>query len=233
MRQTAFKKIMPPQDETLRYMGYSGQELTVQFGEELDICRKKIFDAASPKAVYSKFALKRTEQGIAVLPTALVLSGNDISKLLDGCDECVLIAVTLGLQVERLINYTQAVSMSRAVMMDAAAAAMVEAVCDELENNLRQEVESEGKNLTWRYSCGYGDLPLSLQKDFTAALDTSRRIGLSCSENYIMIPRKSVTAVMGIGKKTAAVKPACEQCVSKDGCQLRKAGKSCGYKKQA
>ena len=221
-------KIFPEREEVLRYLGYHGQELSPKLEEDLGQCMEKIYEEARPRSVWRRFPLRREKAGIAVEGTALTLTGQDIANLLAGSNECILLAVTLGSQVERLLGYTQQLSMTKALLMDSAATAMVEAVCDDLESRLRSQIETEGLELTWRYSCGYGDLPLALQKDFLDALDAQKRIGLTCNGDFIMIPRKSVTAVMGVGEKRTVRQPACSACSYNESCNLRKAGKSCG-----
>ena len=51
-----------------------------------------------------------------------------------------------------------------------------------------------------RFSPGYGDLPIEIQKDIFRALDCPRRIGLTLNENLLMSPTKSVSAIIGIVK---------------------------------
>ena len=49
-----------------------------------------------------------------------------------------------------------------------------------------------------RFSPGYGDLPIEIQKDFFRVLEPNRKIGVSLTESMMMIPSKSVTAIIGI-----------------------------------
>ena len=58
---------------------------------------------------------------------------------------------------------------------------------------------SRGLVPTRRYSPGYGDLPLSVQPALLDALDAGRRLGVTLTESLLMVPMKSVTAVVGIG----------------------------------
>jgi len=54
--------------------------------------------------------------------------------------------------------------------------------------------------LTSRFSPGYRDLPLTLQREIFTLLEPSRRIGLSLNASLLMSPSKSVTAIVGITK---------------------------------
>ena len=52
--------------------------------------------------------------------------------------------------------------------------------------------------MTPRFSPGYGDLPIELQRDFLTLLDASRKIGLTATESSMLVPSKSITALIGI-----------------------------------
>ena len=60
-------------------------------------------------------------------------------------------------------------------------------------------IRDSGLAVRPRFSPGYGDLPLALQREVFAALDCPRRIGLTLSDSLLMSPTKSVTALIGAG----------------------------------
>ena len=69
-------------------------------------------------------------------------------------------------------------------------------------NDYRERFKAEyrGLPLSARFSAGYGDVPLELQRDIFALLDCPRRIGLTLNESLLMSPSKSVTAIVGISR---------------------------------
>ena len=99
-----------------------------------------------------------------------------------------------GAEVDALIRQRQAQSMAEAVLCDAAAGADRMRMRRGGKKRWRPGWR-RGERLTRRYSCGYGDLPLSLQPDFVRVLDTPRKIGLACTPSLLLTPQKSVTAV--------------------------------------
>ena len=101
-------------------------------------------------------------------------------------------------------------------------------MADNFEKDLRKEVEAEGRFLTDRFSPGYGDLPLTAQRQLCEALDTGRRIGLSLSPSLLMIPGKSVTAILGISDEPKPLRRrGCESCSLFRTCMYRKEGRNC------
>ena len=66
--------------------------------------------------------------------------------------------------------------MSDAVIYQAAAAAMVETYCDEVNERIRQDAAQRGMYCRPQFSPGYGDFPIAHQRDFSRLLDTPRKI---------------------------------------------------------
>ena len=128
-----------------------------------------------------------------------------LAKFLDSSQTVILMAATVGVAIDRLIAKYGRISPSRALMIQAIGSERIEALCDAF-------CRDSGCNT--RFSPGYGDLPLSVQKDIFRILDCEKKIGMYLSENLIMTPSKSVTAFakMGIAhnKCTDCTKIDCE-----------------------
>ena len=91
----------------------------------------------------------------------------------------------------------------------------------------REERARRGLGLTSRFSPGYGDLPLSVQPLFLDTVDAVRRIGLHMTPGDLMVPRKSVTALLGVGA-AAEKRRSCETCALRETCQFTRGGRHCG-----
>jgi len=120
------------------------------------------------------------------------LYGDDIKNHLSGCNGGYVFLATLGSSVDTYIKKLQLASMSDAVIADAVAGVILEEYCDEICLKL-----SEKHPVTSRFSPGYGDFPISLQKDILRVAG-AEKIGVSCLESYMMVPSKSVSAIIGI-----------------------------------
>lgn len=125
-----------------------------------------------------------------------------LGKALEGCDRILLLAATAGLEIDRLILRATKHSSAKALLLQAIGTAYVEALCDRFCTELSQELTKDGKGVRPRFSPGYGDLPLALQREVFAYLDCPARIGLTLNESFLMSPTKSVTAIAGILKET-------------------------------
>ena len=102
-----------------------------------------------------------------------------------------------------------------ATAADALASVLLEQVCDALESELRAAVQAQGVFMTGRYAPGYGDCPLSAQRSIVNALNATRLIGLTVTPTSLLMPTKSVTAVIGLfdGEvHDAQSRPTCNIC---------------------
>ncbi|WP_294153193.1 vitamin B12 dependent-methionine synthase activation domain-containing protein [uncultured Clostridium sp.] len=215
--------------EVLRYLGYRGQEIDHNMTEMIDECRKEVQNVILPRAVYEYKKISSTDKGIEIDGTNLILSGKDIAEHLKNSKECLFMAVTLGNDIEKRTRLYEKVNLTKALIIDACATTAVEEVCDIIEEKVRKEAESMGMNITFRYSPGYGDLPLDIQNNFLRVLDAQKKIGLTVSENNLLFPRKSVTAIIGIVSADIKInKKSCENCSNYNNCTFRREGENCG-----
>jgi hypothetical protein len=187
---------MTIREEALRYMGYRGQAMTPELEARLDEAVARCLKLIKPAAVWREFAIERTGAGLALVGTVLVLPGKSIARHLENCGRAVLMAATLGLDIDREIALASSREPVLGLMLDAVATAMIEERCDILEDEIRENTRLD----TTRFSPGYGDLPLELQPQVLAALDAARRIGVTCGPALIMTPMKTVTAIAGANK---------------------------------
>lgn len=203
--------------EVLRYLGYRGQALGEGLDRAVDEAVETCRRLARPRYTYRVFETRREEGGVRLAGTGILLPGRDIAAFLEGAARCALLAATLGVEVESRIRVLERADLTAALLLDAAATAAVEAVCDEAQAALADEAERLFPG--GRYSPGYGDLPLSLQPEILAALDAGRRIGLTCTDRLLLLPRKSVTAAVGLFPEPAAEPGgSCDRCPLRENC---------------
>ena len=115
-----------------------------------------------------------------------------LSKWISGCEEAFVFAVTLGIEVDRLLMRLSATDAAGHFITDAFASALADAACDRAVEEL-----AAGYCCTGRYSPGYGDLSLDLQEPLLRFLQ-GRELGITLTKNRLMVPTKSITAIMGI-----------------------------------
>lgn len=212
--------------EALRYMGYGDSEPDSNFSARIDMAEKELIKTARPRFIWKLLGISRKDEE-CILAGGIRLTGKAICEHLGGCNEALFMAATLSSHCDMLIKKAQARSMTDALITDALASAGIEQICNKAELLIGKELGE--KYMTWRFSPGYGDLPLDLQEDILSLLDAQRKIGLTVTDSSVLIPTKSVTAIIGVSEKPLPKnKQGCAYCNMRDRCQFRRKGVHCG-----
>ncbi len=184
--------------EIARYAGIKG-DLPSDIALTIEDCISEIRRAAlTYKVCFAEYPITR---GDGLDLTFARVRSADLAKNLRGCESIILFAASVGINMDRLILKYSKTAPSRALIMQAAGAERIEALCDAFCADMEKEACSAGFSLAPRFSAGYGDLPLSLQKDIFRALECEKRIGVTLNESLLMLPTKSVTAIIGKRRK--------------------------------
>ena len=210
--------------EVLLYLGCRGGAALPELRRDITRCRELLLKTARPRLVWRQFDLlpDGTLSGTGFCP-----EGRDVQALLADCRRVVLMGATLGAEVEALLMRAQVQNMADAVILDCCASSAIENVCDNFCEDLQAQMAPD--YLTDRFSPGYGDLPFSQQRDFCRILDLSRRIGVTLSPGGLMIPQKSVTALIGIADRPQKKRArGCADCDRFENCTYRKENRTCG-----
>lgn len=128
----------------------------------------------------------------------VTLQSRDLGRNLAGCSQVALLAATIGPQVDALIRRHSSLDPVYASILQATGAMFIEELVDLVNSEIKKIAAAQGLKTKARYSPGYGDVPLQVQKDFFRLLPCTR-IGLTLMDTLIMAPEKSVTAFVGIG----------------------------------
>lgn len=117
----------------------------------------------------------------------------DLAAHLAGCGRAVLFAATVGAHADRTIARAERLSPAKALLFDAFFTERVEALCDLFTARYNDPFR--------RFSPGYGDLPLEFQRELFRVLDCPRTVGVTLGDQLLMMPTKSVTAIIGAKEK--------------------------------
>ncbi|MDI9497681.1 MAG: vitamin B12 dependent-methionine synthase activation domain-containing protein [Bacillota bacterium] len=206
-------------NEILNYLRYAGGEIPAD--TEAMIARATEEVMAGARAKY-----RCVEKAKDAAELRDVLQGRDVEAMLAGCDRVLLLAVTLGREIEMLIRRHAFADLAYAVVLDAVASAAVESLAEDINRELAGKYAP--CHLTDRFSPGYGDMPMSVQEPLLRLLNAEKDLGLTTTAGHIMIPRKSISAILGVSPLPQPKRaPGCEGCRLYANCEIRKRGGSC------
>ena len=179
--------------DVMRYLRIKETDSTMR--RLLEECSDCVYNAAVPKAVYSKVDIKVNKAKETVDFGFMKVKSQNLVTLLEDCDKAYVMATTLGVGVDRLFDKYMRILQTKATVCDATASALVESFCDYVNDFI-----TDGEEATMRFSPGYGDFDLNHQNEILSFLDANKKIGISLTDSLMMIPTKSVTAIIGIKK---------------------------------
>lgn len=216
-------------NEVLRYLGYRNQDIDDELNNLIDLCITEIRETSKPLYTYKIFDLEKTEEGISVLGTKLILKGKDIYNHLKDARKCAIMAATLGIGVDNKIRITERTNMTKSVILDSCATEFIEKICDKAEEEISNLAKIKNFNTNFRYGPGYGDLPIEIQGDVISVLNANKSIGLTTTTSSVLIPRKSVTAIIGFLDEDAKISKIknCNICKLRETCNFRRKGGVC------
>jgi hypothetical protein len=209
-------------DEARRYAGLNTTEPMLE--ERLRACGAELMEVVSPRFIWKRMPVMLGEGRVRLGDMEIV--STDLRRHLAGCDEAVLLGATLGVEGDRLIRRAGLLDMSRALLLQACAASLLEAWCDQWGEEIAAET---GLFLKPRYSPGYGDFSIQHQQAILERLEAAKRIGLTTTAGMMLTPTKSVTAVIGLtteseGEQGGCSPLGCEIC-GKGDCAFRRSKK--------
>ena len=202
--------------QAFRYMGFH-DEPDENFSKLADTCEQKLLSAVNPRYCWQLFQKQDIE---------FLLLGQDIQKHLEQCEQVILFCATLSQSTDTCIRLVQTSDVLAGMMIDAMASALTEQFCDSIELEILNNFKNQFS--TWRFSAGYGDMPLRIQDDFLKLIHAQKRIGVCVTESGLMIPRKSVTAIIGLSDMPLKkAQKGCAICNLYQNCPYRVKGGHC------
>ena len=191
------------------------EDMPRQLAGQMDEAEKLLLEAAEPRWVYR--VLERSQ---------IPAEGISIEKHLEGCTQAAIFAVTLGSAVDELIRRSEITNMVLAMVLDTGASVLAEQAAQEMKTEIAGKFPTGFT--TSRFSPGYGDYPIRYQREILRLVDAGRRVGITLTAGDMMVPHKSVTAVVGIADHPVQGRLAtCEECLLREKCRLWRENRHC------
>lgn len=138
--------------------------------------------------------------------------GCQVCGYLKDSEYAILFLCTAGAEFTSLADhFTSNGDLLEAYLVDAIGSLTVENAMDKIQIGIEAEWEDPGFKITNRYSPGYCNWHLNEQKKLFYLLD-GHDSGVELSESCLMLPRKSVSGIIGLGRKARKRDYGCETC---------------------
>jgi len=203
--------------ETKRYAGMKGK---IHFPESIvsEACAIVMLE----KHVKTAWTLYSYDFAAGCIGGEYKIVSKMLRKHLQDSKQVIVLAATVGEEVEHAsTKYFEKGEYAVGLLIDAAATAAVEQAANALCTMLSGQFRQQGLNLTTRFSPGYGDWSLE-EQDKVVVLANTKAIGVSLTNSKMLLPRKSITAVVGLRTvKGQNENFECSECAKTD-CLMRR-----------
>jgi len=215
-------------EEVLRYQGYSKKRVKNPNQNILQITEEEInrgYNLFKPQGIYSLIKIiSFASKGRIDLENELVFRfSKSVINQLKEASHLLVGVVTIGDFLEKKVSklFSQG-EYPRALALDAVGTVAVEDFSRGVRKLARQEVKEQGFKTSRHFSPGYGGLEVSQQDIIFKNIPTDN-IGVMLTKGYMMLPQKSLSWIIGVGKEMIIFSEEDDNCGN---CQF----KYCNYK---
>ena len=213
--------------EIHRYLGYGAKVPDDDVGIMIQEVLADLTRMIQPRNVYKVYTCSSSERAVVLKgeTRTFAIESRNLAANLAQCGQVILIAATLGIGADKLLQKYEILNMTKATIAQACGAACIEAYCNILQEQICEEASADGRALYLRprFSPGYGDLPLDYQKVIFEELECTKRIGLTLTDSLLMYPTKSVSALIGLTANPQSFHVGrCKDCENTE-CEFREA----------
>lgn len=200
--------------ETRRYAGLA--KATFDEKTILAACNEAQI-TAKPKGIWQLYEYDASSHSI-LCEKPLFIKGEKIQTYLNSAKKIIVLAVTIGEEIEQMVTqYFSEGNYAYSVLLDAAATTAVESAADQMEKTFLPTMRAKGYQMKPRFSPGYGDWNLDVQPELLR-LSNASAIGIHITESLMLLPRKSITAIIALTESACLLKPSstCHDCSQKN-----------------
>jgi len=176
-----------------------------------------------PAVAYEYYQITGMSPSQISLEDDKAIHGSLLPTVFPEAKELAVVVCTIGSKLEKQVtDYSKSGETLRSTLLDGIGSAAVDMLTPEVCRLIASEVSSRGHQASSPVSPGWPGLPLTEQWNLFELVNT-QEIGVSLTSSGIMVPRKSVSMVIGIGPKmpTWAQAEVCARCSLRKTCPYR------------
>jgi len=176
----------------------------------------------APTALYVTLPVRGFQHQRVVLDNGVAFEGALVARALAGATELALAVCTIGPALEeRMDALFAAGDPVRALALDGAGTAAVGEISRMVSARICDAASARGLNVGMRASPGQEGWPLEQQR-VLFGLVPAEEVGVRLTQSCLMLPRKSVSLVIGLGPEMRADAVPCDFCSKRERCPWRK-----------
>jgi hypothetical protein len=210
--------------QVCQYIGYDADyELSARISSLIDEYVEHAPHLIDPSYSYVIKDIERVQGSTIVIEGWIIFESQVLAQLLEQCHKVAVFLVTIGEHLEEMAyQLAKDRLVLQATVLDAIGSDAVERVADFVQDRIGGMASAQGLVTSERLSPGYCDWDIGQQKKLFRAVDWNSA-GIRLTKDCLMIPRKSISGIIGIGPSNSNVGNynLCKACREHD-CQSRR-----------
>ena len=149
---------------------------------------------------------------IVAIEGSVIFQSEVIARLLEQCEKAAVLLVTIGSHLEEMVcRLTEDGLMLQATVLDAIGSVATETLADFVQSKVDKVARGQGLYTSRRFSPGYCDWDVSQQK-MVFRVVKGDSVGVRLTDGCQMLPRKSISGIIGIGPRKVESYNPCLTC---------------------
>ena len=201
----------------LRSMGYStNRKPSARVGSLVDEHMKTAHQLMEPIYSYIIKDIEAVRRSCVFLDGSIVLESEVIARLMEQCIMVAVFLVTIGNRLEKMVlRLAEDGLVLKSAVLDAIGSVAAETAAECVQGRIGEVARAQELSTSRRFSPGYCDWALRQQKMVFRAMD-GNSIGVRLTRECLMLPRKSISGVIGIGPRDMKNYNPCKTCHKPD-----------------
>lgn len=198
----------------IKLLGYNQTSVPLPVIESIEKILPKVKNVLIPKGGFKLFNSQSVifNKDSFIVKNEIFDCGRIIASNFKGCDSLAILTTTLGDKIsDKIRDLMDDGDFLSGFILDKIASEIVEQYADKIEIMISQLIQNYNMSITNRYSPGYCGWDVKEQQKIFSLLPKDF-CGINLTESSLMIPIKSVSAVIGIGKNAVKRDYQCSIC---------------------
>ena len=175
----------------------------------------------TPRVVYHEFTVEGVKHEQLLLQGGQKIDSKLLAQQLAAASKIIVILATIGLELEERVSKIWDADMVYALALDGAGSASAEALANAACLYFENQAAKEGLQASIPFSPGMVDWTVADGQPQIFDLLGEAGTIVNLTSSYIMIPRKSLTMVMGFGASLKSSGKTCDFCIMRGTCRYQ------------
>lgn len=211
-------------DSVLRGQGAEPEMIRSRSPKLVEIAEQaleKARDILQPEVLVTRYRVASILHDRLVLENGTRISGSVVSEHLVGADQITTVVCTVGPGIDKYAADVMGEDIVLGLAITGVGSAGVEALANAVCKEIEDEAAAKGLKSTIPLSPGMVNWDVKEGQPLIFDLADPAQIGIDLNPNLFMLPRYSLTMIIGTGEEIDTDKQICDYCAMRNSCQYR------------